>query len=820
MIGLIILVLFAVVFNYLHTWYRRARAVQKAAQILSSETLRSFDRIEYSEYSDKQKKFPRFRLIARRGHEDREGMSYLEGIEAYDFNPDGSIRNEIRSQKAEYDRNHKLAHFSGDVRLSLGKDVELRMHSLDYDFNSKTGTTEDRLELIADAARGSARGVRFDQSQGSMDLKSEVSFVLTAGEPEAGGVAKSERFHATSDRAFCADQLHKIVFQGGARIESESAVLSGETIEALLGPERKEITSLVSIGNAQYQSGDSSRKQSLRGDRMVFVISELQALERISIAGQAEFISASESGEEVLHGNEIDLEFDPATKMPRQIEGRNDVSFSRKHSGEQMQVSGNRLTASFVPGTNNLENLRVENNAALAVQSDADGMLNELQAAEIRLSFRQSNERMVLEKLRAEGSARWLSRPLPERASGRKEPARILAASTLEMLYSREGDSFESGTAGGGVVISENGDAVDSRAPSRRLLADQVRFHFFTGNNRLRDMEGEGHVQIIQEKKSSAHGKSSVDGFRTSSEKMKVLFSLRQNESAVESLSQWGSFTYEDASMSATAGRCDYDAQKELLTLRENPRISNDMNSTTGMWMEYEQKAGVLSVHQRVRSLLNPATNEKSFFASSSSSSPAIVTAEGMKYWRDGQRARYEGKVQLLSENGQLQAGRLDIVEGGEIVDAGTGVRHSFIHERGESKPLRNTDKSKEARQSESRRVTILCSNLRYLRKSNTITYTGAVTAHSEDIDISSNSLEVRIADESGSVEHAVARHKVNIRNGDRTGKGDRVDYFLNQRMFVLVGNPAELNDPERGRSIGSQLTYFIADDRILLENQ
>ena len=83
-----------------------------------------------------------------------------------------------------------------------------------------------------------------------------------------------------------------------------------------------------------------------------------------------------------------------------------------------------------------------------------------------------------------------------------------------------------------------------------------------------------------------------------------------------------------------------------------------------------------------------------------------------------------------------------------------------------------------------------------------------------------SESLDGLIAGDGRSVEHATARGKVQIRQGARICKGDTADYYLNPQKFVLLGNPAEVNDPEKGRSYAGRLTSFIADDRILLENR
>ena len=120
LIGLVIVVLLSVVFNYLQVWYRRARLVKKVAQILNPEMLRSFEGFEYSSTPNG---VLRFRIKARRLGESREGKSYIEGIEAYDFSPDGSIRNEIHSEKAVFDREHNSAEFSGNVRIVFGRGI-------------------------------------------------------------------------------------------------------------------------------------------------------------------------------------------------------------------------------------------------------------------------------------------------------------------------------------------------------------------------------------------------------------------------------------------------------------------------------------------------------------------------------------------------------------------------------------------------------------------------------------------------------------------------------------------------------------------------
>ena len=175
LMGVILLVLLAVLFNYLQTWRRRNGPQKKSPEILSSEIVRSVEGLDYSDYRDG---ILHFKIHARKVLDNREKKSFLEGIEAHDFNADGSTRNEIRSRYATYDQDRNIVDFSGDVQVFLAKEIELRTDSLHYDLNSSVGNTAETLQLNAHGASGTARGARFDQKKGDLDLGSEVDFSL------------------------------------------------------------------------------------------------------------------------------------------------------------------------------------------------------------------------------------------------------------------------------------------------------------------------------------------------------------------------------------------------------------------------------------------------------------------------------------------------------------------------------------------------------------------------------------------------------------------------------------------------------------------
>jgi hypothetical protein len=84
---------------------------------------------------------------------------------------------------------------------------------------------------------------------------------------------------------------------------------------------------------------------------------------------------------------------------------------------------------------------------------------------------------------------------------------------------------------------------------------------------------------------------------------------------------------------------------------------------------------------------------------------------------------------------------------------------------------------------------------------------------------MSSESLDAVFDREGKQIDRAAARGRISIRQSSRKVSGEFADYYLSPGKFVVTGRPAEITDPERGKSQAGRLTFFSTDDRILLEN-
>ncbi|HSW39504.1 MAG TPA: LptA/OstA family protein, partial [Acidobacteriota bacterium] len=464
------------------------------------------------------------------------------------------------------------------------------------------------------------------------------------------------------------------------------------------------------------------------------------------------------------------------------------------------------------PGAGRLNNVHINDQALFSMTRRGNAPSMTLEADDIAAQFHERDGQASIGIIKAGGAVRWSLPNGPDRLeTGGGVFSRSLSASVLEIIFSELEDSPESGKASGSVVITETLQSL-----RRSLEADAVHFRFFTKDSGIRDITAEGRVRIVQQEKDDSLQGPFTERFRTESDFLTAEFVPNENGSIVRSAAQWGNFRYRDDVRTASAGRLDYFAEKSLLALKGDPRIADKRSVTTGDYIEFDRKQNSLLVRGRVRSILEPQSGAGSFFHASDLSSPTVVTADELRYWTEIGKFRYSGGVQAVSEKQQLRAQRIDVYEHGERVEAEGGVRHLLFFS---PSPSASSQMRPAPGAAVSPEPTIIQSDaMRYAQKNGELVYSGNVRLTAEEISLSSAELDVLSKPGGSAVTQAVARGKVVIRRDGFTSTGDTADWYPENGKLIVVGDPVEMNHPDRGRSYARRLTYFQADDRILLE--
>jgi len=795
LIGVIGVVVLAALINYLIVVLRRSGDRVERPPMISADFKRAAEGVEINVRKGSDL---RFTVRASRWRESLQDGNFLEGIEASDFNGDGSVRNSIYSDSAVYDPVRNILDFDGDVRVFLGAGVELRAEELYYDLDTEIGVISGKMEFFSSNVSGETRDVHFFRDEDRLELGGEVDFSLARENAAADKEPKGE-IRAAAARGTCLLAENRILLSGGVLIKSpDMGALSADAAEIKLNHDRSKITYMTASGKAAYemQSGDETR--SLSGGRMVFTAGAAGALEKALISEHAKLLVKSADEERALSAGEIEIFLDSTTGAISEISGTAGANFRDRRGADEMLAEGDVIHAAFSDAGARPENVRLSGRSRFAMAGTGNST-NELRAETIEARFHPEGD--GLENLTANGGARLIFE-----LSG-AEAARTLLASKLEIRYA--GNYPESGEASGAVTLEETAAA----RMTRRLKAERLRFDFFHGSGQIKSLMADNGVSTVYEHAAARaepmrsgqravvggrreNGNSYVERYQTFSDSLEAFFTLKDGTVALWRAVQQGNFRFVSDGRSASADLGEYDEDNRKLTLTGSPEILDAAGRVSGDRIEYDLDADELVARGRVRAVLDARQGKGSLFQTGGGASPVVVAAEELRYRTAEERFQFSGGVAALTESQQLNAREITIDRVGNMTADG-GVLHRI--ETGAA-------------------ATVESGLMEYRRGEGVIRYSGKVEMKSEELMFSADVFNVTLDDEAKDIRRVLAEGNVLVRHGGRVCRGDAAEWVPESSKYVVTGNPAMIDDPARGRSTARRLTYFQGEDRIMLE--
>ena len=68
-------------------------------------------------------------------------------------------------------------------------------------------------------------------------------------------------------------------------------------------------------------------------------------------------------------------------------------------------------------------------------------------------------------------------------------------------------------------------------------------------------------------------------------------------------------------------------------------------------------------------------------------------------------------------------------------------------------------------------------------------------------------------------MEKTIAQKNVVLTQPTRKGTGDWMQYTANDEVAILKGNPARIDDTEKGNTEGGRLTLYVRDSRVTADD-
>jgi lipopolysaccharide export system protein LptA len=452
-------------------------------------------------------------------------------------------------------------------------------------------------------------------------------------------------------------------------------------------------------------------------------------------------------------------------------------------------------------------------------------------AARVILEFAGQNQ---LQKVHALDGAR-----LVQRSASTKQPGTSSGPQDFELTAPVidftvvEGNILEHAETNGSarITISPSQPAAIGAARTSQqqtiVTADKfvAKFDMAGGRNHLASIHGAPNARIV----SSAPGEP--DRVSTS-ESVDGMF-LPQG--GIESITQLGNVAYTDQQspdkrLQAWANSAHYTPADQMLVLTGSPRVAGGSMLTTARVIRMNRSTGDGLAEGDVKSTYSEI-KEQPDGALLASASPIHVTSRSMTAHNTGV-ALYTGNARLWQDANIIEAPFIQFDRDRRFVTAqGTPaapVVTTLVQTAG---PSAAADGKGAGGTGRATPIVITGARLTYADSERKAHYEGGVVAKSIDFTASAKSADAYLVPRSqtasnqlltgpSQLDHMVAEGDVVITQPNRRAAGQKLVYTAADDKFVLTGGPPSIFDAEQGKITGVSLTFFRADDRVLVEGE
>ncbi|MHB8094439.1 MAG: LptA/OstA family protein [Candidatus Aminicenantales bacterium] len=233
-------------------------------------------------------------------------------------------------------------------------------------------------------------------------------------------------------------------------------------------------------------------------------------------------------------------------------------------------------------------------------------------------------------------------------------------------------------------------------------------------------------------------------------------------------------------------------------------RIDSERTEIEADSAGFDTNSGDMSASGDIKIVLLPV-EEGAAVGFFSKEKPLLVSCRNMSYAKEKGRFVFKETVRIWQDKNLVSAGEFEILEGSGEAGASGEVKARFGHQP-------------KGRAGEER-LTIEAARMKSYPGDGRIAFEGGAALEGSEFRMTSEKLELSYAEGGRELKKVLAEGKVSIIQADKEGRGERADYDVLADTVTLTGHPS-LIDKEKGVTEGDKLTFYLADDRIRIENK
>lgn len=261
--------------------------------------------------------------------------------------------------------------------------------------------------------------------------------------------------------------------------------------------------------------------------------------------------------------------------------------------------------------------------------------------------------------------------------------------------------------------------------------------------------------------------------------------------------------TFDQGDVRATAEKGTFRNLESKLVLEEEPRLWDQKASLEARMIEIDVVSGDVEGTGSVRSTSTDSSGSAGLFPSESDE-PVYFVSKRLRYDRATDTAVYTGEARGIQGQNRIEAGRIRLLQGAGELSAENGVKTTFLQKPKDGAPeLTVTD----------------ADTFLYRSKEERLQYQGGVSMRSKAMTLKGKKVDVLLEPDSREVREILAEGEVTIETPDGKAAGDYAKYLPEQESMTIQGQNAHLENAGK-LTEGKQLTFFLSDDRILVDGR
>ncbi len=726
-----------------------------------------------------------------------QDASLLEEVVVTIFGKAGDRHDIIRTHSCQYDQKSGDITCGGDVRIDAmsADDAELaernpslaearatRVETRGVIFNRASGLarTDQRVTFAFPSGTGDGTGLEYNSDEGTLRLQHDVRLRLTQA---PATTAKKTGVSAAVDPKAGQD----------VRVKGSSLDFSRDSrLLHLLGPAEAETAAeRLTAGELTLTLDDDFRAQTL--------------LASASGKDRPRVVSTKPGEEMNLESDSLTAHFVPDGWITKLDATGHVIGFRKNALGEDA-MSGDTGSLTFWPRFSQPKELNVNGNVVLRTKEEKSGDTRTLQTAAFRMEF-------------SGGKEHESSKPLT---------AETLAAGTMEWT--------DSATQGGAIV------------PARtQLQADRLAMTFTDANGKPKEVRANGNVRT--ERWLTGHPIQTATAATGTA--------LIAQNGGWSQMDLQGDVKLKEGDRSGQGDHAVFDRAAQTATLTGHAIARDATTLTQARRIVFSQNTGDIFADGGVRSTDFTAKASAVQLAPA----PANITADQLQGNSKSGRALYTGKARLWQGDSVLEADSIELLRDTHVLNAAGNVRAVFPQAAGgpaigpSAQPANQPSFNPPTRPVNASQGAPKKSQL-WHTASQTLTYndvegharleknvvvqsadqkmrgpildlyfthapaTNAQSTATAAAQSTTNANAAQPSTGSRQISRAVGTGGVTVEEGDRRAVADRGEYTADSGKFVMSGGKPTLYDGSAGTTTGTQLTFFLADDTIIVDSE